>query len=67
MNPIENLWHEQKDYLRKNIKPRREDDLINAILALWETVSVYKCNKYIGHLKTVLPKVVQVQGQASGY
>ena len=67
MNPIENLWHELKEYLRREIKPTTKDALVNGVKSFWETVDVAKCTKYIGHLKKVLPCVIEMNGRATGY
>lgn len=56
-----------KEYIRKYIKPTKEEELIQGILKFWETVTVEKCNRYIDHLKTVKPEVIKVNGQATGY
>ena len=66
-NPIENLWHELKEYLRREIKPKTKQELIDGIQMFWRTVTVSKCRKYIGHLKKVLPKVIELEGAATGY
>ena len=66
-NPIENLWHELKEYNRRVIKPTTKEELIDGIKQFWETVTVDKCNKYINHLRKVLPKVIEVNGAATGY
>ena len=66
-NPIENLWHELKEYNRRVIKPKNKDELIEGIKRFWQTVTVEKCVKYIDHLKKVLPKVVEFNGAATGY
>ena len=50
MNPIENLWHELKEFIRKEVKPRTKDELVDGISKFWETVTVEKCNRYINHL-----------------
>ena len=63
-NPIENMWHELKEYVRKT-KPRSKEYLVWTIKAFWRTVE--KCNKYINHLKKVLPRIVEVKGCATGY
>ena len=55
MNPIENMWHELKEYIRREVKPTSKAELIHGIKAFWETVTVEKCQKYIGHLKKVIP------------
>ena len=66
-NPIENLWHELKEYLRREVKPRNKEELIRGILAFWETVDIAKCCRYINHLSKVLPKVIECEGGPSGY
>ena len=67
LNPIENVWHELKEYIRREVKPKTKADLIAGIKEFWGTVDTQKCQKYIGHLKKVIPKVIEVQGVASGY
>ena len=67
LNPIENLWHELKEYIRRAVKPRTKAHLIAGIKEFWGTVDTQKCQKYIGHLRKVIPKVIEVQGAASGY
>ena len=37
INPIENLWHELKEYIRREVKPKVKQELINGILAFWKT------------------------------
>ena len=32
LNPIENLWHELKEYLRRIVKPTSKDKLIQGVL-----------------------------------
>ena len=67
MNPIENLWHELKEYIRRVVKPRVKQELINGIEEFWRTVTVEKCRKYIGHLRKVVPRVIELEGAATGY
>ena len=67
LNPIENLWHELKEFMRREVKPKRKEELVEGIKTFWETVTVVKCRKYIGHLKKVIPKVIELQGDATGY
>ena len=67
LNPIENLWHELKEFIRREIKPTTKDQLVNGIKAFWATVDVAKCNKYINHLNKVVPKVIELEGDATGY
>ena len=66
-NPIENLWHELKEFLRREVKPRTKDELVQGILQFWETVDVTKCTRYIRHLRKVLPRIVELNGDATGY
>ena len=61
------LWHELKENLRNKTKPRNKDDLVKGIMDFWSTVSVQKCQKYIGHLRKVLPKVIELKGEATGF
>ena len=67
LNPIENLWHELKEFIRREVKPRSKEELISGIRAFWATVTVEKCHKYIGHLKKVIPEVIACEGGATGY
>ncbi len=67
MNPIENLWHELKEFIRREVKPRTKDELVEGIKLFWTKVDVAKCNKYINHLKKVIPKVIELKGMATGY
>ena len=67
INPIENMWHELKEFLRREIKPTTKQELVNGIQKFWRTVDVAKCRKYIRHLRKVIPKIVELQGAATGY
>lgn len=67
MNPIENLWHELKEYIHREIKPTTKRELVDGIIQFWTTVDVHKCCRYINHLKKVLPKVIEMNGDATGY
>ena len=66
-NPIENLWHELKEYIRREIKPSTKLELISGIERFWDTVSVEKCNRYINHLRKVMPRIIHLDGAATGY
>ena len=67
LNPIENLWHELKKFIRREIKPKTKQQLIDGIQEFWKTVDISKCRKYIGHLKKVIPAVIANDGDATGY
>ena len=58
MNPIKNLWHELKEYIRREVKPKTKQELVNGILSFWRTVDEHKCTRYIDHLNKVLPAVI---------
>ena len=60
LNPIENMWHELKEFIR-------HDKLIRGIINFWKTVDVSKCVKYINHLRKVIPKVIELDGATTGY
>lgn len=61
LNPIENLWHELKEFNRREIKPRTKEELVAGITKFWATVDRAKCAKYIGHLRKVIPKVIELR------
>ena len=68
LNPIENLWHELKECnRRREVKQKFKDELIQGIIRFWETVDTQKCCKYIGHLRKVMPIVIELEGAATGY
>jgi len=41
--------------------------MTNGILKFWETLTVDKCRKYINHLKKVIPRIIEVNGEATGF
>ena len=43
MNPIENLWHELKEFIRREVKPRNKEQLVEGIIQFWATIDTYKC------------------------
>ena len=66
-NPIENLWHELKEYIRREVKPMTKQELVDGINSFWDTIDIYKCNRYINHLQKVLPRVIETNGDATGF
>ena len=56
-----------QDYLRGQIKPSSQRELVDGIKQFWKMVDVGKCRRYIGHLRKVIPKVIEVEGAATGY
>lgn len=67
LNPIENMWHELKEYIRRVVKPKTKDELVSGIFQFWDSVDIAKCKKYIGHLRKVVPKVIEMDGGPTGY
>ena len=47
LNPIENLWYELKEFIRREVKPTTKGDLVEGIKQFWTTVDIVKCKKYI--------------------
>ena len=66
-NPIENLWHELKEFIHRETKPKNKQELIEGITTFWSTVDKEKCTKYIRHLHNVIPKTIELDGSATGY
>ena len=67
LNPIENLWHEMKEFLRREVKPHNKAELVAGIEKFWGSVTKEKCRRYIRHLRKVIPRVIEEDGGASGY
>ena len=61
------MWHEMKEYLRREVKPTNKEELVSGILKFWENVDTAKCKKYINHLRKVMPKVIEMNGGPTGY
>ena len=56
-----------RDDIRREVKPTTKQELMDGIVRFWETVTVEKCNKYINHLNKVIPRVIKLEGAATGY
>ena len=67
LNPIENLWGSLKQFLRTTHKPKTLSELKEGVLKFWRSLTPEICRKYIGYLHKVMPKVVAVEGNPSGY
>ena len=67
LNPIENVWGSMKQYLKTAYKPRNLEELRAGIERFWVTLTPDVCKRYIGHLQKVMPKIVELQGEPSGY
>ena len=67
-NPIENVWHELKEFIRREVKPTNQKELVDGIKKFWEEhVDVGKCQRYILHLRKVLPRVIEREGGPTGF
>jgi len=60
-------WYTLQEYIRQIVKPANKDELIQGIQQFWDTVDVQKCRQYIGHLRKVLPRIVELDGDATGF
>lgn len=67
LNPIENVWGSLKQFLRSTYKPSNMEELKAGIQQFWLTLTPAVCRKYIGHLHKVMPKVIELEGNPSGY
>ena len=56
LNPIKNVWGALKQYLRSTFIQR-----------FWQSLTPQVCQRYINHLNKVIPKVIEVDGDPSGY
>ncbi len=68
MNPIENVWADLKNAVKKEMKPTTQEEFVDGILKILdERMTPEKCNRYINHLYKVIPAVIEEEGKASGY
>lgn len=65
MIPIKNIWAALKHHIRRRVKPRNQEELINGIVEFWNGLTVEQCKKYIDNLYKVVPKVNEKDGNAS--
>ena len=66
-NPIELVWNDLKDFIRTEVQPVNKAELIAGIHVFWQrVVTVEYCNSKIDHLKTVLPRAIQLSGKPTG-
>ena len=67
LNPIKNVWGSLKQFLRTTYKPKDLNDLKQGIQHFWSSLTPEVYNRYINHLHKVVPKVIELQGEPSGY
>ena len=56
-----------QEFLRREVKPTKKEELVNGILQFWTSFTPAKCQRYISHLDKVIPEIIQVQGEATGF
>ena len=56
-----------QEFIRREVKPKSKAQLVNGILEFWRSVTVSKCQRYICHLRRVIPKIIEVNGDPTGY
>ena len=56
-----------REFLRNEYKPPNLSDLKQGIKAFWESLTPEICSRYVGPLKKVIPKVVEVRVGPFGY
>ena len=67
INPIELVWGSMKECVRNNYKPRSLEELESSLKHYWQTkLTPDTCQRYIEHIRKVLPRVVEVDGAATG-
>ena len=49
------------------MKPKTKSELVEGIKTFWDTVTIEKCTKYIRHLRKVIPRAIELNGDATGY
>ena len=67
LNPIENIWCSLKQYLRTTYKPGNVEELKGGIQQFWMTLTPQVCRCYIEHIHKVIPKIIEVNGEPSGF
>ena len=67
LNPVENVWGSLKQFLHTTHKPKTLGELKEEVLKFWQSLTPEVCRKYIGHLHKVIPQVITVEGNSSGY
>ena len=53
-------------FIRRDVKPTTKNELVEGIQFFGRTVTVNKCIKYIRHLRKVIPRIIELNGEAPG-
>ena len=68
LNPIENLWHILRSNIRKrNVQPRNEEGLMQALLEEWEKLDLELVNKLYLSMPKRLEAVIAAEGGITKY
>lgn len=67
LNVIENLWAHLKHHIRKYVKPKNKEELVNGIGDFWSKLTVETCQRYVQHIHKVIPAVVSSHGGSTKY
>ena len=67
LNPIENFWHELKEFLRREIKPRTKEELVVGIRRFWDGVTAEKVHAVHSAHKASNFRVISENGRATGF
>ena len=65
LKPIKNVWHELKEYIRRDAKD--QGWACGWHLCILEHSRYAEVHEYIKHLCKVIPKVIELNGAATGY
>ena len=63
LQPIENLWHELKEFIKQEVKLKSKHKLVTGIQQLWGQVDGNICEKYIMHLRKVIPSNIELDAR----
>jgi hypothetical protein len=61
------LWANLKHHIRKHVKPRNKEELVNGIKDYWSGLTVETCQNYIQHIHKVVPAIVASEGGPTKY
>ena len=65
LNPIERVWSHLKQHLTYTIKPKNKQELVDGVKQFWrEKLTISQCNRYIDHIKRVIPVIISKNGEA---
>ena len=66
LNLIDNLWHQMKHFIQTT-NPETKRKSCKASSHSRSTLTPERCYRYIEHLKKVMPTVIEVRGEGTGY